>query len=587
MKLKRLIFLIFLFSFFFLFFTYFFIFHFLKINILSLEKDKSEDVILAIETYFKRELNKLFSLTKDWAAWNDAYLFMQNKNPHFEKSNIIKETFINLNIDLLLYTHLDGTPKAGGLYDKDRNKIYIDNELKKLINSVLPLIKKNNKISKFIFYKEKPFMLAIYPVLKSDFKGPEVGYLFIGKFVTSEEITNIKNLLQINHLEILKSQSPFPEIKFLEADLNKIILEKRHFLNEKDLTLRITYPVEKYFIKNALLRIVLIQVFWLLLFGLILFLLFSKYIISPLSNLIKEVKEIKEKKKSLVSTEYEIQEIKDLAENINAYIHDIVLREKIYTAIAEKTENLILLFDKNKNIFFQNKNFNKYFNLEEIQSLMDEFLKEAKKDKLVYKEQKVKNFWFKLHLIPLYKDLYLFIGEDITEIKAKEDELFKMATYDFLTDLYNRKYFEDVMERIFAASQRGEKFVLLFIDCDDLKKINDSYGHLIGDEILKKVASAIKISIRKEDIASRWGGDEFTVILHHCKKEEGIIIAQRILENLEKSEIRIDSQTIKPKVSIGLVEIDGTKDLKEIFNLADKLAYLAKKEDKDKIKFIT
>ncbi len=587
MNFKRLFFLIFLFSLFFLSFIHFFIFHFLKYNILSLKKKQSEDIVLAVETYFQNELDKLLGLTKDWAAWNDAYYFiLQNKNSNFEKTNIIKETFFNLKIDLLLYTYLNGIPKAGGFYDKERNKIYINkNEANKIAHILFPLIKKK-KFTKFLFYNEKPFMLAIYPVLKSDFRGPEVGYLFMGKFVTPEEISNLKKFLKIKHLELLKSINPFSEIKFLKVDLNEIVLEKRGFLNEKDLTLRITYPVEKHFINNIIFRLVLSQILWLLLFGLILLLLFSRYLISPLSNLVKEIKEIKEQKRSLVSTEYKIEEIKNLAKNINEYIQDIVLREKIYATIAEKIENLILLFDKNKNIFFQNKNITKYFNSEEIQFLIEDCLTWIKKDKIEYKEQKIKDFWLKFHLIPLYKDLYLFIGEDITKIKAREDELFKMATYDFLTNLYNRKYFEDTLERVFAASKRGEKFILLFIDCDDLKKINDTYGHLIGDEILKKVAYAIKSSIRKEDIASRWGGDEFTVILYHCKKEEGIIIAKRILKTLEKSEIKINSQTIKPAVSIGLVEIDGTKELKEILNLADKLAYLAKKQNKDKIKFI-
>jgi diguanylate cyclase (GGDEF)-like protein len=155
-----------------------------------------------------------------------------------------------------------------------------------------------------------------------------------------------------------------------------------------------------------------------------------------------------------------------------------------------------------------------------------------------------------------------------------------MATHDFLTNLYNRRYLEDVLDRVIAASKRGEKFVLMFIDCNDLKKINDSYGHLIGDEVLKTIAKAIKESIRKEDIAARWGGDEFVVILNHCDKNMGINIAQRIINYLDSSEIKINSTKIKPSISIGLVEIDGKKESDEIINLADKLSYKSKETGK-------
>ena len=127
---------------------------------------------------------------------------------------------------------------------------------------------------------------------------------------------------------------------------------------------------------------------------------------------------------------------------------------------------------------------------------------------------------------------------------------------------------------------------MLFIDCDNLKIVNDTYGHLAGDEVLKTVARIIEENLRKEDIAARWGGDEFVVILNHCNKDCGMKIAQRILENLEKSEININSNKIKTSISIGLVEIDGTKEPNEILNLADKLAYEAKKDGKNKIKYI-
>ncbi len=587
MRLEKFLLLILFFSFFFIFLTYFFIFDFLKSKFLSIEKNKSIQITQGLENYFKKELENLYNLTKDWAAWDDAYFFMQNRNPNFIKSNITKETYLNLKIDLLLYTDLKGNPVAGGLFNTKNFQIYTNNALKNLINSLLPLAskKKTEGIAKLIFFQDKPFMVVMHPVLKSNDTGPKDGYLLMGKFITIEEINWIKKLFSINNLKILPAKKNYPKIKILKADLNGIVLEKYRFLNENYIKLYIFYPIEKNVIKIILFRIIFVQLFILAIFGLLLFFIFNHYIIKALKKLIKEIDEIKKKKKSFLSSEYAIQEFKDLTKAINEYIQNIFLKEKICATIAEKTENLILLFDTKKDIFFRNKNIAKYFTPKELNSFIEDLIKWVKEDQAVRKEIQIKTSWFKIQIIPFSKDLYLLVGWDITKTKAKEEEFFRLATRDFLTGLYNRRYFEDILERVYFASQRGEKFILLFIDCDDLKKINDTFGHLIGDEALKNVAKAIKAGIRKEDIACRWGGDEFVVILNHCKKEEGLKIAKRIIEDLQKMPIQINSKIVKINVSIGMVEIDGSKDIHEILNLADKLAYSAKREKKEKIKY--
>ncbi len=431
----------------------------------------------------------------------------------------------------------------------------------------------------------KPFLLAVHPVLKSDDTGPPKGYLFMGRFLTQEEIDAVKTLFEIKSLQILKSDSSSPEIKIIKKDLHEILLEKSWFLNNKSLKIRLVYLVEKSIINSLILFMAGAQILLLILFGIVFSFFTDKYILRPLLNLLKEVNQIKNQEKTRLSLEYSLKEYRNLAETINEFLESISIRENIYKAIAEKTENLILLFDKNKNILFQNMNTKKYFKLDELNFLLSKILDEIKisdssKGLFEIKEFSIKNYWFNFQIVRILKDLYLLIGQDITETKLKEDALFKMATHDFLTNLYNRRYLEDVLDRVIAASKRGEKFVLMFIDCNDLKKINDSYGHLIGDEVLKTIAKAIKESIRKEDIAARWGGDEFVVILNHCDKNMGINIAQRIINYLDSSEIKINSTKIKPSISIGLVEIDGKKESDEIINLADKLSYKSKETGK-------
>ena len=575
----------------FLLISYLFIFKFLESNFLSLEKENSKDRVNKIDAYLQKEMTKLHNLTKDWAAWDDAYLFMENKNSKkFIKTNLTPSTYLNLKIDLLLYTYLNGKIKAGGLFNEKSGKIYLNRELLNLIKENLKNLSNKNlyDYKKLVLFMDKPFIISVYPVLQSNYTGPLKGYLFMGRFLTSEDINALANFFDIKDFQILKSDKPSPKINFIKADFNEIVLEKNYFLNDENLKVKVSFFVEKPYIKSIILFIGITQISLLLIFAIIMSFLIDKYILKPLLKLLSEIKEVENKEKTRLSLDYPTKEYKNLASVINEFLEDISVRENIYKAVAEKTENLILLFNGEKNIIFKNANVDLYFDSEELKYLIEKFSEELKnielfEGKLEIKNFPIKNYWFNFQIIEVFKNLYLLIGQNITEAKLKEEKLFKMATQDFLTDLYNRRYLEDALERIMAASKRGEKFVLLFIDCDDLKKINDTYGHLIGDEVLKVVAQAIKDSIRKEDLGSRWGGDEFVVILNHCDKNLGIKIAERIINKLENSEIKLNSVKIKPSVSIGIVEIDGTKEINEVLDLADKLAYRAKLNGKTKI----
>lgn len=593
MSLKRFFLLLFIFIFSFLLISYFFIFKFLELGFLSLEKENSKKILNKIELYLQEEMIKLHNLTKDWAAWDDTYIFMENKNyEKFIKINIVPETYLNLKIDLLLYTYLNGKIKAGGLFNEKSGKIYLNKELLNLIKEILKNLSNKNlyDYKKMILFMNKPFLISVYPVLKSDFKGPPKGYLFMGRFLTSEDINTLATFFDIKEFQILRSDKPSPEINFIKVDFNEIVLEKANFLNDETLKAKISFFVENPYIKSIIPFISITQISLFLIFAIIMSFLIDKYILKPLLKLLSEIKEVEIKEKTRLSLDYPTKEYKNLASVINEFLEDISVRENIYKAVAEKTENLILLFNGEKNIIFKNTNVDLCFDSEELKYLIENISEELKnievfEGKLVITNFNIKNYWFNFQIIEVFKNLYLLIGQNITEAKLKEEKLFKMATQDFLTGLYNRRYLEDALERIMAVSKRGEKFVLLFIDCDDLKKINDTYGHLIGDEVLKVVAQAIKDSIRKEDLGSRWGGDEFVVILNHCDKDLGIKIAKRIINKLENSEIKLDSVKIKPSVSIGIVEIDGTKEINEVLDLADKLAYKAKLSRKTKIMY--
>lgn len=128
-----------------------------------------------------------------------------------------------------------------------------------------------------------------------------------------------------------------------------------------------------------------------------------------------------------------------------------------------------------------------------------------------------------------------------------------------------------------------EPVSLLFIDVDDFKAINDTYGHMRGDEVLKIIGEAILLAVRKQDMVFRYGGDEFAVILQNASKEEAFQVAERIFSNVKRS---VDGLTtfMKVTVSVGIAVLDEEfTDKKMLLEAADKSLYEAKRLGKNRV----
>jgi len=165
-------------------------------------------------------------------------------------------------------------------------------------------------------------------------------------------------------------------------------------------------------------------------------------------------------------------------------------------------------------------------------------------------------------------------------------ELENYAHYDSLTQLANRYYFQNTLsKKISYAIRHNKRFALLYIDLDGFKSINDSYGHNIGDEVLQIVGKRLQKLLREEDLLSRVGGDEFTVILDIDESYENIKkISKRIIE-----EINLDFDSIPESSplgsSIGIsIFPDNAKDMQTLINSADKAMYEVKKSVKNSYK---
>ncbi|MBO8130217.1 MAG: diguanylate cyclase [Candidatus Marinimicrobia bacterium] len=155
-----------------------------------------------------------------------------------------------------------------------------------------------------------------------------------------------------------------------------------------------------------------------------------------------------------------------------------------------------------------------------------------------------------------------------------------LSMVDGLTGIYNRRAFgERLREEINRASRYGGIFSLVIIDVDKFKRINDTYGHLMGDFVLKKLAKIIRGSVRNVDTVARYGGEEFAVILVNANKENAVISAERIKSNVQDFLFEKDNIRLNITISIGLAEypIDGD-DEKLLIQNADMAMYESKRK---------
>ncbi len=174
------------------------------------------------------------------------------------------------------------------------------------------------------------------------------------------------------------------------------------------------------------------------------------------------------------------------------------------------------------------------------------------------------------------------------KIKELEDELHvtkKEANLDHLTGLLNRRAFDEAVDRLIKKYRTTKTpFSFIFIDIDFFKEINDTYGHAIGDETLKDVAETLKKYLRNEDIISRYGGEEFGVVLPGIRLDTALKIAERLKNAIKNKTIKIDNHDIKITASFGVAEIDDrVNSIYDLVKKADLALYAAKKDGRDKI----
>lgn len=163
--------------------------------------------------------------------------------------------------------------------------------------------------------------------------------------------------------------------------------------------------------------------------------------------------------------------------------------------------------------------------------------------------------------------------------------ILQYATLDALTNLNNRRQFETRLgQEISITKRQNNPLCAMMLDIDFFKKVNDTYGHAAGDEVLRSVAAIIKEQLRESDIPARYGGEEFAVLLPFTKIEEAQIVGERLRKAVEAHPVKVDDIEISVTISMGLAEYNRIETGEELFERADKALYEAKKNGRNQVK---
>ncbi len=168
---------------------------------------------------------------------------------------------------------------------------------------------------------------------------------------------------------------------------------------------------------------------------------------------------------------------------------------------------------------------------------------------------------------------------------AYHEEIYRLTTVDGLTQIFNRRYFVETLEReIGRALRYRRELSLIMFDVDRFKLVNDTHGHLAGDYVLKHLASVIRARIRREDVLARYGGEEFGIVLPEIDHYNAMQFAEKVRRLIEQADFRFEDVIIPVTVSVGVASLQGeVEDVLEFVKVADDNLFAAKEAGRNRV----
>ena len=286
----------------------------------------------------------------------------------------------------------------------------------------------------------------------------------------------------------------------------------------------------------------------------------------------------------VIDLDYRIQMWNDFMENLSGYTASKVLNNIVYEVFPEipetwfknKVKSVSTLANQSFTIWEQNPYLFKFKNYRPITGAVDYMYQNTTFIPLTSPSGEVNQVG-----IIIYDVTDAAINK--LELETSNNELKKLSRTDRLTELNNRGYWEECLHTEFMRVKRTKQPASLIIfDIDHFKKVNDTYGHMAGDEVIRETASVLRTSIRDTDIPGRYGGEEFVLILIDTKPESAYILAERIRKKIEALTVKYEDMEIKYTVSLGIADADDVpENYMKWLERADSALYISKESGRN------
>lgn len=605
-----------------------------KVRILGDIKHQENEItthrVNHINFLINNEMENLSSITSDWSAWDDTLQFVRDNNSRYIQSNFNDATFNNLKINTLIILDRNNKIRYSDFYDTENKKtIETPKELLNYINDKKKILFSNNvhaTVSGIIFINGRAMMLSARPITDSEYKAPSSGTVVVGKYLNYNLVSEIEKITD-SKLSIEKINKYRVSDKLIivnDGDLtfsneDDIVIERKsksqivaysiikgidgtpEFIMKVDDERAIYNQQIKSLSVLILLFISSTSIIWLLCIKLL-----KVFVIIPVESLSKEVSKINLSNNNITRVSIVGKdEISELGTEINNMLEKIEMNNKKVIE-SEKQLKLVLEganagfwdWDLENNIFNANEKFlgilgyetgdlpqtsefwQKVIHEEEFEywkSFFYNSLLEALDMNMIELRLMTKQGEYKWILNQCKVVKYNKYGQpkrmtgivtDISEKKKYEEELKYLTYYDKLTGIFNRGYYEFILEKM---NNKGKLPISIIMgDLNGLKITNDTFGHEEGDKLLKKTADILKKICDGNSVISRYGGDEFIILLEKVNAEEADKICLKIKDECQKKRIG----SIYLNIALGYsTKVNKDQDINEVIKEAEEMMY--------------
>jgi diguanylate cyclase (GGDEF)-like protein/PAS domain S-box-containing protein len=607
------------------------------------EEQDTRQNVERVQSALADNLSALSGTTQDWAWWDDTYAYIQDTNEGYSRSNLSADApFVSNRLNLMVFIHSSGKVVFARAYDyRNRQQLPIPDDLQRHITSGSLLLRHEGAgegMKGLLSLREGAMLVAAEPILTSERERPARGTLIFGRYLDTEEIARLSKttLFSLTAHQVNGPQMPSDFLQAL-GSLSKESPTLVQPLNSDSiagyalfddiygkpaLVLRAEMPRGVYARGEATAQyFMLILMAVGLVFAIVTLSLVGRTVLARVARLSADVRSIGAQGdlSARIATEGS-DEVASLGGSINAMLealqhshHEQRESEERYRAVVQQTSEGMFLVDVGTKRFLEaNMAFEDLlgYTSKELLGLtlydvvanspesVDRNIRRVLEDgQLLLGERQYRRKDGSLLDVEVSASLISYGGRevlcivvrDITERKRADEALRELAIRDGLTGLYNRREMHRLIrEEADRCHHHGRPAALVMLDIDHFKSVNDTYGHQVGDEVLRRMAQVLRDNVRSVDRVARYGGEELAIILPETTSTEAFEMAERLRRVVSGHVFTIpwsgdQVKHIPLTVSLGVAGIPDDADTEEsIIVQADRALYEAKRLGRDR-----